>query len=248
VDLPSLGDTAIVVAGALTAGFVNGLSGSGYALMALGFWLHVMSPTTAAPLTALCSVSGHVQSLPRIWRGVIWKRLWPFLTAGLVGVPLGTALLGHIRIQPLKLAVGCFLVLYCGWMAFVRRPPIVHGGGRWADAGVGLVGGVLGGMASMSGPAPSVWAQLRGWNMHEQRGVNQPFNMAILAAALVSAAAAGFLDRIFLIWAVVTLPMTALGARLGLLVYGRINERQFRWIVLGLLALSGGSLILSGLG
>jgi hypothetical protein len=84
--------------------------------------------------------------------------------------------------------------------------------------------------------------------MHEQRGVNQPFNMAILAAALVSAAAAGFLDRIFLIWAVVTLPMTALGARLGLLVYGRINERQFRWIVLGLLALSGGSLILSGLG
>ncbi|MBN9491130.1 MAG: sulfite exporter TauE/SafE family protein [Alphaproteobacteria bacterium] len=247
MELPPLGDVAIVVAGALTAGFVNGLSGTGYSLMALGFWLHVMSPTTAAPLTALCSVSGHIQSLPRIWRGVIWTRLWPFLAAGLVGVPLGTALLGHIRLQPLKLSVGCFLILYCGWMAFVRRPPIIHGGSRWADAGIGLVGGVLGGMASMSGPAPSVWAQLRGWNMHEQRGVNQPFNMAILAAALVSAAVAGYLDHVFLVWVLITVPTTLLGARLGLLVYGRIDDRQFRWIILGLLALSGASLILSGL-
>jgi len=247
VELPPLGDVAIVVAGALTAGFVNGLSGTGYSLMALGFWLHVMSPTTAAPLTALCSVSGHIQSLPRIWRGVIWTRLWPFLAAGLVGVPLGTALLGHIRLQPLKLSVGCFLILYCGWMAFVRRPPIIRGASRWADAGIGLVGGVLGGMASMSGPAPSVWAQLRGWNMHEQRGVNQPFNMAILAAALVSAAVAGYLDHVFLVWVLITVPTTLLGARLGLLVYGRIDDRQFRWIILGLLALSGASLILSGL-
>lgn len=247
MELPPLGDTATVVAGALTAGFVNGLSGTGYSLMALGFWLHVMSPTTAAPLTALCSVSGHIQSLPRIWRGVIWTRLWPFLAAGLVGVPLGTALLGHIHLQPLKLSVGCFLVLYCGWMAFVRRPPIIHGGSRWADAGIGLVGGVLGGMASMSGPAPSVWAQLRGWNMHEQRGVNQPFNMAILAAALVSAAVAGYLNHLFLVWALITVPTTLLGARLGLLVYGRIDDRQFRWIILGLLTLSGISLILSGL-
>ena len=248
MDLPSPGDAAIVVAGALTAGFVNGLSGTGYSLMALGFWLHVMAPTTAAPLTALCSVSGHIQSLPRIWRGVIWKRLWPFLAAGLIGVPMGTALLGRIHIQPLKLAVGTFLILYCCWMAFVRRPPIVHGGGRLADAGIGLVGGVLGGMASMSGPAPTLWTQLRGWNMHEQRGVNQPFNMSILAAALASAAVAGFLDRTFLIWVAITLPTTFIGARLGLLVYGRIDDRQFRWIILGLLTLAGLSLILSGLG
>ncbi len=71
--------------------------------------------------------------------------------------------------------------------------------------------------------------------------------MAILAAALVSAAVAGFLDHIFLVWVFVTVPTTLLGARLGLLVYGRIDDRQFRWIILGLLALSGASLILSGL-
>jgi uncharacterized membrane protein YfcA len=132
-------------------------------------------------------------------------------------------------------------------MGLVRRPPIVTGGGRLADASVGFVGGVMGGMASLSGPAPTIWLQLRGWAKGEQRGVNQPFNMAVLAAALLSAAAAGLLDRAFLVWAVITLPASLIGAWIGLLVYGRIDDASFRRIVLVLLGLSGATLIASSL-
>ena len=237
----------MVVAGALAAGFVHGLSGTGYALVALGFWLQAMSPVTAAPLVALCSVCAHLQALPAIWRGVRWSRLWPFLAAGLLGVPLGTMLLEHVRVQPLKLGVGLLLIFYSAWMGLVRRPPIVTGGGRPADAVVGFIGGVMGGMASLSGPAPTIWLQLRGWTKGEQRGVNQPFNMAVLATALLSSAVAGFLDRTFLVWAVITLPTTLIGARLDLSVYRRINDMQFRGIVLVLLGLSGATLIASSL-
>ena len=70
MPFPPAGDIAIVVAGALVAGFVNGLTGTGYALMALGFWLQAMSPVTAAPLVAICSVVGHLQALRSIWSGV----------------------------------------------------------------------------------------------------------------------------------------------------------------------------------
>jgi uncharacterized protein len=247
VALPPAGDIALVVGGALAAGFVNGLSGTGYGLVALGFWLHAMSPVTAAPLAALCSVVGHVQSLPHIWRGVIWSRLWPFLVGGLIGVPIGTALLDHIQLEPLKLGVGLFLILYCAWTGLMRRPPVVYGGGRLADSVAGFGGGLMGGMASLSGPIPTMWVQLRGWTMLAQRGVNQPFNMTILAFALVSAAVAGFLDRTFLIWAGITVPATLIGARLGLLLYGRIDDTQFRRIVLVLLGLSGATLIATSL-
>jgi uncharacterized protein len=247
VDLPPTGDIAIVVAGALAAGFVNGLSGTGYALAALGFWLQAMSPLTAAPLTALCGVVGHIQSLPRIWSGVRWPRLWPMLAAGIVGVPIGTMLLEHVRPNPLKVGVGILLILYSAWMAFVRRPPIITGGGRAADAVVGFTGGVMGGMASLSGPAPAIWAQLRGFGKNEQRGVNQPYNMSVLLLALVSAAAAGFLDRTFFIWAAICVPTTLIGARIGLALYGRVNDAQFRRIILSLLGLSGVTLIVSSL-
>jgi uncharacterized membrane protein YfcA len=245
VLLPPAGDIAIVVAGALAAGFVNGLTGTGYALVALGFWLQAMSPMTAAPLTALCAVVGHLQSLPRIWKGMRWPRLWPFLIAGLAGVPAGTLLVEHVRVQVLKLGVGLLLLLYSGWVALVRRPPHVTNGGRIADAAIGLTGGVLGGLASLSGPVPLVWSQLRGWGKDELRGVNQPYNMAILFAAVLSAAVAGFLDRTFLVWAATTVPATLIGARLGLLLYGRIDDAAFRRIVLVLLAVSGATLIVT---
>jgi uncharacterized protein len=247
VDLPPTGDIAIVAAGALAAGFVNGLSGTGYALVALGFWLQAMSPLTAAPLTALCGVVGHVQSLPTIWKGMRWPRLWPMLAAGIVGVPIGTMLLEHVRPQPLKVGVGVFLIVYSAWMAFVRRPPIVTGGGRLADVAVGFTGGLMGGMASLSGPAPAIWAQLRGYGKTEQRGINQPFNMSVLMLALVSAGIAGFLDRTFFIWAVLCVPTTLIGAHIGLALYGRMNDAQFTRIILALLGLSGMSLIVSSL-
>lgn len=243
MDLPPSGDIALVVAGALAAGFVNGLSGTGYALVSLGFWLHAMSPVTAAPLVAFCSVCGHLQSLPRIWQGVIWTRLWPFLAGGLIGVPLGTAMLAHVQVKPLKVGVGLLLILYCAWMAFVRRPPVVMGGGRVADATAGFGGGFLGGMASISGPIPVIWTQLRGWNMLAQRGVNQPFNMSVLAFSVVTAGIAGFLDRTFFLWAAITLPVTLIGAHVGLRLFRRVNDTEFRRIILVLLGLSGATLI-----
>ena len=243
MELPPAGDIALVIAGALVAGFVNGLSGTGYALVSLGFWLHAMSPLTAAPLVAFCSVCGHLQSLPKIWQGVIWSRLWPFMVGGLIGVPLGTAMLAHVQVGPLKIGVGLLLIFYCSWMAFVRRPPVVLGGGRLADATAGLGGGVLGGMASISGPIPVIWVQLRGWTMLAQRGVNQPYNMSVLAFSLVTAAIAGFLDRTFFVWAAITLPVTLIGAHIGLRLYGRIDDAQFRRLILGLLGLSGLTLI-----
>lgn len=206
-----------------------------------------MPPSTAAPLVALCSVCGHAQALPSIWRGVRWQRLWPFLVAGLIGVPVGTLMLEHVHVQPLKLGVGLFLIAYSAWMAFVRYPPRVRGGGRLADAAVGLTGGVMGGMASLSGPAPIIWVQLRGWAKDEQRGVLQPYNMAILFTALVSAAVAGFVDRTYLIWAAISVPVSLAGTRLGLLLYRRVNDAAFRRLVLLLLALSGVTLIISAL-
>jgi len=105
----------------------------------------------------------------------------------------------------------------------------------------------MGGMASLSGPVPTIWVQLRGWNKNEQRGVNQPFNMAVLAAAVLAAAVAGLLDRTFWVWAIITVPTSLVGARLGLLLYGRVNDAGFRYLVLILLGLSGLTLIVSSL-
>jgi uncharacterized membrane protein YfcA len=247
VEFPPAGDIVVVVVGALVAGFVNGVTGTAYALAAMGFWLHAMPPTFAAPLVCLCAVGGHLQALPSIWKGVRWPRLWPFLVAGLVGVPIGTLLLKRVEVDPLKLGVGALLIVYVCLNFLLRHPPTITWGGRIADAVAGFAGGVLGGMASLSGPVPVTWVQLRNWPRDEQRGVNQPYNMAILFFALVSAALSGLLDRTWLFWAAVALPVSLAGTRLGLMLYRRVDDSQFRKLVLLMLGLSGAVLIATSL-
>jgi hypothetical protein len=86
--------TVLVLAlGALCGGFVTGLTGFGTGLTALGFWLHVVSPTVAATLVVVCSVAGQIQSLYTMRRAVAWQRAWPFLVGGVLGVPFGVAAL-----------------------------------------------------------------------------------------------------------------------------------------------------------
>lgn len=229
----------IIGAGALAAGFVSGLAGFGTGLVALGFWLHAVEPRLAAPLVVICSVVGQVQATAVLRRGVQIARLWPFLAGGLVGVPLGAAVLGSVEVATFRAGVGVFLILYAGVMLGLRQLPVVAWGGRAADGAVGLLGGVMGGIAGLSGPLPTLWCGLRGWGKDAQRGVYQPYNLGVLGFALGVYAVQGVVTDQVLKLALICLPMTLLGVWLGLRSYGRLDDRQFRNLVLWLLLASG---------
>ena len=49
-----------------------------------------------------------------------------------------------------------------------------------ADAGVGLLGGVMAPLSGFSGLAPALWCTLRGYNKDEHRAVLQNFNLIVL--------------------------------------------------------------------
>lgn len=228
-----------VLAGALLAGFVNGLAGFGTGLVALGLWLHVMDPLLAAPLVAICSVAAQSLSLAAVRHALNLRRLWPFLLGGVLGVPVGVLALDHIDVSVFRGAVGIFLVVYTLVALLARRVPTVDRAGRAGDGAVGFAGGILGGAAGLSGALPTVWCNLKGWGKAEQRAVFQPFNLTILSWALVSQAAQGFLTEEVGRLALTCLPGTVLGVWLGLKTYGRVDDRQFRRIVLSLLCASG---------
>lgn len=235
----SLGLALVVAAGALLAGFVSGLAGFGTGLVALGFWLHVIDPLLAAPLVVICSVIGQVQSLATLRPKIEPARLWPFILGGLLGVPVGVLVLAHVEAGAFRALVGAFLVLYTGFMLLTRSLPVTAWGGRAADGAVGFGGGVLGGVAGLSGVLPTLWCGLRGWTKDQQRAIFQPFNLTILTWALIAYASQGVLTAQVGWLTLVCLPGTLLGAWLGARSYGHVNDRQFRYLVLWLLLASG---------
>ena len=60
-----------------------------------------------------------------------------------------------------------------------------------------------------------------------------------MATQVEDATAAGLLDGRWLLWAAVSLPVSLIGTRLGLSLYGRFNDEQFRQLILAMLGVSG---------
>jgi uncharacterized protein len=233
--------------GAFAGGFVSGLAGFGTALMALGIWLYVLPPPVAVQLVLICSVVAQTSTLPAIWRSIDFRLVAPFLIGGLAGVPLGTLLIAHADPRVFKLSIGVLLLIFPVALYFNRRPLALRFGGRLADAGIGFAGGILGGLAGLSGPLPTLWATVRGWGKDERRGIFQIFNWTVLSAALCLQAGIGFVELEVVWLALLALPATIFGAWLGARIYRVLSDRNFRDVVLGLLFLSGIGLVWSSI-
>ena len=233
--------------GALAGGFVSGLAGFGTALMALGIWLHVMPPSLAVTLVLICSVIAQTSTLPSMWKSFDLTLVWPFVIGGLVGVPIGTMLVAHADPRVFKLTIGVFLLVFPVALYFAK-PMAITFGGRLADGAIGIAGGILGGLAGLSGPLPILWATVRGWDKDQRRGIFQTFNMTVLFTALCLQAAGGMVGREVLWFAVIAFPGTIIGSRLGARLYRALSDRNFRDIVLVLLVLSGAGLVWSSIG
>jgi len=237
---------ALLFVGALAGGFVSGLAGFGTALMALGIWLYVLPPSTAVPLVLICSVVAQSATLPSMWKSFDLTLVWPFLIGGLLGVPLGTMLVAHADPNVFKLTVGILLLVFPTALYF-SAPMAFEFGGRIADGIIGFIGGILGGLAGLSGPPPILWASIRGWGKDQRRGVFQTFNWTVLFVALCLQAATGLVGREVIWLAGLAFPSTVLGSWIGARLYHALSDRNFRDIVLGMLFLSGAILVWNSL-
>jgi len=154
-----------------------------------------LPPSVAVPLVLICSIVAQTSTLPSIWRSIDFKLLWPFVLGGVAGVPIGTMLVAYADPRTFRLSVGVMLLVFPAALYFHRRPMALSVGGRIADTGIGFAGGVLGGLAGLSGPIPILWASVRGWGKDERRSLFQIFNWAVLTAALCVQAGTGFPRR-----------------------------------------------------
>ena len=109
----------------LMASLVAGLTGFGFAIVAVPILMILMPPKVVVPLVQLLSAVLQIAVLieARMWINL--KRMWPLLLAGIMGVPLGTYLLLILAPQTLRTLVGAVVVV-SAW------PCWPAGGGRCA--------------------------------------------------------------------------------------------------------------------
>jgi hypothetical protein len=229
--------------GAFIGAFAVGTAGFAFALAATALWLHVLDPLRATLLVAACGTMLQGGLIWRMRHTIEPRRLSPFIVSGLAGVPIGIWVIAQTDSHAIKVVLGAFLIVYGVYALAAPRLPLISTGGRAADAAVGFVSGVLGGIGGYSGVLPTIWTQLRGWPKDVARGVYQPFILVMQVATLLGAGFVTF-DRFSLILIGAALPALLVGAWLGWLAFGRLDERRFRQVLAAIIMASGATLVL----
>ncbi len=235
----------VVAIGAVVAGFVQGLSGFAFSLVAMSFWAWALEPRVAAALAVFGALTGQLLGVASVRRGFDWHVLLPFVLGGFAGIPLGVALLPRIDMAMFKAILGTLLVLWCPAMLMAKRLPRIRKGGRVVDGIVGLAGGVMGGLGGFTGALPTLWCTLRGYEKDQQRTVIQNFNLSMLLVTMITYLGTGAVTPDMLPLFAIVAPAMLVPSLLGARLYVALSEATFRQVVLGLLTVSGVAMLLS---
>jgi uncharacterized protein len=218
----TIANLAIYLAATFAAALINGIAGFAFGLVATAVWLHILTPLQTATLIIAFGLVVSGISVWKLRHALRWNRLWPFLLGATLGVPLGVAILGWARPDHVRTAIGVLLVLFSGY-SLARRPmKPVGSAGPMADAGVGFLNGVLGGLTGLAGILTTIWCGM-------MSGVWLGVNGSISS------------DTIWFF--IVGLPVLLAGTWAGLKLYGHLDEAGFRKVVLVLLLVSGVALV-----
>ena len=227
-----------------TGALVAGLSGFAFGLVVSSIWLYLLTPLQTATLIIAFGLIVQGYAVWKFRRALDWRKLFPFVLGAALGVPVGVSILSWANPVYLRAGVGALLVLYA--LYALLRPAIapVKAGGAMADAGIGFLNGVLGGITGLAGILVTIWCGLRGWPKDVQRTVFQPVAVATFLMSALWIGAKGTITADTVKLFLVGLPALLAGSWLGLKLFGRLDEASFRKVVLALLLISGAVLMI----
>ena len=229
----------VLIVGALLAGFVQGLSGFAFGLVASSIWAWWLPPQLVAVLIVFGSLFGQLLALATARRSLQAAKLWPLLAGGLCGIPMGLWLLPRLDQASFQLCVGLLLASWCPLMLLSGRLPRLPPQPAWAHLVIGGLGGFAGAVSGFSGVLPTLWFTLQGWDRDTLRGVIQNFNLALLSVTALAYLSLGFVQTAMWPQLAAVAAATVLPVLLGAKVYRGISPEAFKRWVLVLLSAAG---------
>jgi len=256
-----------LVLGSLSAMLVSlGKAGFGASIGVLSFPIMVyacggnslLAVAVTLPLLIACDLVAMASWWGR-WNGRAAGLLLP---GAVLGIILGGLCLWAIRgldgssDQATRARANAALMLIVGLIAlgfvamqaarWVGRKPLVFRPGPWQGAGVGAAAGITSTLAHAAGPVVAMYLLPQQLPKSAFVATTVLFYAIINLLKLVPYSMLGLINTQTLGAALALLPAVVGGTAAGLLLHGRVDQRQFNGVVYVLLALAGGRMVYQG--
>ena len=229
----------------LAAGFIQGLSGFGSALVAMPLLTMFIDVKIAVPLCILNSLLMTSYLAIKLKKHIEPKKIWPLLAGSIPGIYIGAKFLVNVDQSITELLLGLLIVSYCTYALIVHpEPRKIHK--AWAYlAGFGT--GFIGSAFSAGGPPSIIYTSLTDWSKDQVKATLTGF---FFAASLITAAvhaASGLTGAVVLKYFFVSALFVVIGVYGGSLLYNRISRKSYIRIILIILMILGLIMSLSSL-
>jgi uncharacterized membrane protein YfcA len=219
----------------LLAGFVQGLTSFGFALISVPLLVKLIPMQQAVPVVVVLSLMTNITVLYSCRQHVRMKQIWPVLIASLIAAPFGTYALLYVPASALKLGAGLLVAVVSMLMLSGKSFPL----GRMAYVPIGAVSGFLNGSISMSGPPVALFLTNQGADKMTFRANITAYGLILNIITVGTYMYEGLLNEASMQtigWAV---PAMIIGVLIGIKAVGRFNERLFKTIALWLILVTG---------
>jgi uncharacterized protein len=216
----------IAMIGVFTASAPRGFTGFGFGLAAVPLLSVALPPAQVVPLVVTLQVivgtGGLREASPMCdWPSV--RRLVPGLV---LGVPIGVVILAMLPADPVRLLIGSLIafsvfLLHRG----ARLPPNPS---RAITGAVGLISGIISGLASMGGPPIIVYLMARGHSPQRVRATAIVYFMLAGCVTAIPMLLRGLITRQTLVYAASCLPALFIGSWAGTRGFRLAQPRHHR--------------------
>ena len=228
----------------LAAGFVQGLSGFGSALVAMPLLLLFMPARAAVPFCILMGLAITLQLGIGLKKHLDFKKIAPLFAGCLPGIACGTYLLKNVDNLFIKRGLGLILVTYSLFQLLAHSRPLK----LKACWGVlaGFLTGIIGAAFSAGGPPTIVYTSLNKWDKDTMKATLTGF--FFLTGLIIAAAHAitGITSSLVVKYFMTSIPFVIAGTFSGTLAYKHISHREYLKLIYLLLLLMGFMLLASG--
>jgi uncharacterized membrane protein YfcA len=234
-----VGSFVLLSIAVFSGAFVSGLAGFAFSAVAGGILLHVLPPLEAVPLMMACSLGAQAAGLWTLRKSLQLKESLFLVVGGLLGVPIAVRLLHAIDAEVFRMGFGLAVAVYGAYMLFRPSLTYLRQMSQSRNALVGFGGGLIGGLTAMPGALPTIWCDMHGFPKRQQRGLVQPFIVAMQLFALALMLLRQDLSSKLLFNLLLSIPALLAGTALGIFAFRYVNDATFRRIVLFVLLVSG---------
>lgn len=221
----------------LLAGFIQGMTGFGSALVAIPLLSLVIDIKSAVPLCILNSLVITTYLSLKMHKHLDSEKIIPLCLAAVPGIVVGSTVLKLVSSTLIRVSLGFLLISYSLYNLFGTPKPVkLHK--AWAYI-AGFLSGAIGAAFSAGGPPTIIYATLNDWKKDTIKATLSGFflfNSYLIAA--VHAMNGLTTIEVFTSF-MISAPFVLLGTVLGTICYGKIPRDRYLQIIFAFLVLMG---------